>query len=96
VKSRLTLLLLFPMIAAGAALALVRYLLCVFRVPAKGMRIAVEIDEAVNVAANGRSDETVSLRAAKAQVAGRRWGCVLCRLMDVVAPGHCADQLKGE
>lgn len=93
-KRRLIVLSLFPLVGLAAAYAMLRYLLCVVRAPEKALRIAVQVDEAANVALNGRDNETVSLRAAKARVAGRRWGCVLCRLLDAVAPHHCEDQLR--
>lgn len=37
----------------------------------------------------GASNETISERAAKARNSGLRWGCILCRLLDKVNPGHC-------
>lgn len=37
----------------------------------------------------GSSNETISERSAKARAAGRRWGCVLCRMLDRINPGHC-------
>lgn len=44
----------------------------------------------------GASNETVSERAAKARNAGRRWGCVLCGLLDKVNPGHCDNALTAK
>lgn len=93
-SARLTVLALYPLVVLAAAYALLRYLLCVVRAPDKALRIAVQLDEAANVALNGHDDETVSLRVAKARMAGRRWGCLLCKMLDAVAPGHCDDQLK--
>ena len=42
----------------------------------------------------GSYNETVSRRAAYARDAGRPWGCVLCRLLDKVNPGHCDNAKK--
>lgn len=44
----------------------------------------------------GASNETISERAAKARNAGRRWGCILCRLLDDVNPGHCDRALTSK
>ncbi len=41
-----------------------------------------------------KAGETVSIMAARSQVRGDRWGCVLCRVLDVlVARGHCIQAL---
>lgn len=47
------------------------------------------LDEAGNTLTGGSPNETISERAAKARAAGRRWGCVLCRLLGWINPGHC-------
>lgn len=51
--------------------------------------LLIALDQFANAMLAGDPDETISSRAAKAQEKGRRWGCVLCRLLDVVDPGHC-------
>ena len=59
--------------------------------------VAVANDQALNAALVGRSgaeDETISSRAGKASVAGRRWGCILCRILDWFDPGHCARNIE--
>lgn len=59
--------------------------------------VAVANDQALNAALVGRpgaEDETISSRAGKAQRAGRRWGCVLCRLLDLIDPGHCDNNIE--
>ena len=48
------------------------------------------IDQAVNcIVLFGSPNETISERAAKARNNGREWGCVLCRWLDRINPGHC-------
>lgn len=47
------------------------------------------LDQSVNALLFGNPKETVSYRAARAAKEGRTWGCVLCRLLDVVDNGHC-------
>ena len=59
--------------------------------------VAVANDQALNAALVGRSgseDETVSSRAGKAAQSGRRWGCILCRMLDWFDPGHCARKIE--
>lgn len=51
------------------------------------------LDQAGNTLAGGSPNETISERAAKARNAGRRWGCVLCGLLDRVSAGHCDNAL---
>ena len=92
--SRLALLALLPVLALAPLVALVRYLWSILANPAKAWRIAIGFDQLVNVAANGHEDETISSRAARARDGGRRWGCLLCRLLDALDPGHC-DKSRG-
>lgn len=51
------------------------------------------LDEAGNTLFGGSPNETISERAAKARNAGRRWGCVLCGLLNRINPGHCDNAL---
>lgn len=57
-------------------------------------RIGLAVDELFNVVwFNGRPDQTISLHAALDQRKGKRWACVLCRILDVlVERNHCANQ----
>lgn len=57
------------------------------------LNYAIWIDEGVNTVFGGSPNETVSERAAKARNAGRRWGCVLCRMLNWINPGHCDNSL---
>lgn len=59
--------------------------------------VAVANDQTLNAALVGRSgseDETISSRAGKAAQSGRRWGCILCRVLDWFDPGHCARNIE--
>ena len=59
--------------------------------------VAVANDQALNAALVGRTgseDETVSSRAGKAAQSGRKWGCILCRVLDWFDPGHCARNIE--
>lgn len=52
-------------------------------------RIELGFDQTANAAFGGSEDMTISTRAALAALEGRRWGRVLCWLLDQVDPGHC-------
>jgi hypothetical protein len=51
------------------------------------------LDQAGNTLAGGSPNETISGRAAKARNAGRAWGCVLCKFLGWINPGHCDNAL---
>lgn len=57
------------------------------------LNYAVLIDEGINTIFGGSPNETVSERAAKARNAGRKWGCVLCRVLNWINQGHCDKAL---
>ena len=59
-----------------------------------GRRVAVAIDQLFNALLNGDEDETISSRAAKARLKGKRWGCVLCRFLDWLDPNHCTNSIE--
>lgn len=61
--------------------------------------ITVANDQALNAAlvgTAGSEDETISSSAGKAQRRGRRWGCLLCRLIDKIDPGHCERHIEAD
>ena len=60
-----------------------------------GFRLAVALDQFLNVLFFlGAPDETISSRAYKASLRGKHWGCILCRLLDVLDRGHCARAVE--
>jgi hypothetical protein len=80
------------LLCAGAALViLARQLWCIATDPARAWAISIAIDRAANAAANGDHTETISSRANRARGECRRWGCVLCRILDWLQPNHCRD-----
>lgn len=91
--NRVYLVLLAPLLLFGLGWSLGRYLTCVIMNPTKAWNIAFMIDETANVGANGQRNTTISARAARAQLAGRKWGCVLCKILDTVDKGHCKNSL---
>jgi hypothetical protein len=56
--------------------------------------VAVAADMLLNVIMLGDPHETISSRADKAALAGRRWGCVLCRWLNTFQQNHCPLSLQ--
>lgn len=88
---RASLLALTPVLAGGMVLAMARYLAAIAMNPDRALRIAIGTDQLVNAAGNGSEDETISSRADRAREEGRRWGCVLCGLLDWIEKDHCKN-----
>ena len=59
-----------------------------------GRRVAVAIDQLFNALLGGDEDETISSRAEKARRKGKRWGCVLCRILDWLDKDHCTNSIE--
>jgi hypothetical protein len=58
--------------------------------------VAVMLDEAVNVIVlAGNPHESISQHAAFSRRDGRRWGCLLCKVLDSIAKDHCANSIEG-
>lgn len=64
-------------------------LFAALRSPTRYWRIALGYDHLGNAVTGGEPGELISARASRARKEGRRWACVLCRLLDKVDPGHC-------
>jgi hypothetical protein len=62
----------------------------------RAWRIAVSYDQLGNVLIGGHEDETISSRAQRARLLGKRWGCVLCKLLNHIWPNHCEKSLEVE
>lgn len=58
------------------------------------LNVAIWIDEGLNTLRGGSPNETVSAASAKAQQQGKLWGCILCRLLNVIQKDHCAKSLE--
>lgn len=71
------------------AVASIWMLLAILSGSARAWRLAVSYDQLANTAFGGNEDETISSRAFKASASGRRWGCILCRLLDKIERDHC-------
>lgn len=56
--------------------------------------IALSWDDLANSATNGYFRVTISLRAAQAQAQNKRWGCIMCKFLDILLEkDHCAKAL---
>lgn len=87
--NRLALLLLLVPMSLAAPIAMLHFVWAVFTAPKTALRIAIGFDQLGNVALNGDPDETISSRADKAREQQKRWGCVLCKLLDYIEKDHC-------
>mgnify|MGYP001550900627 CR=1 FL=1 len=88
--SRAGLLLIWMVCLAASAFAALRMLYAIATNPQRAWVLAIAHDQLANAAANGNPDETISSRANRARIEGRRWGCILCRLLDAIdPPDHC-------
>lgn len=55
----------------------------------RAWRIALGYDRLANATTGGMDTETISSRAHRARSEGRRWGCLLCSLLDRIDKDHC-------
>lgn len=50
----------------------------------------VTVDCFGNTIAGGDPDETISSRSAKANLAGKEWGCIMCKFLSFFQSNHCS------
>lgn len=97
ITSTIILLLIGVGLLVGVLISILMYIWFCFSNPAKAWTVALAVDDLDNVAFNGRLGQSISSRAANAQKAGKKWGCILCGwFLDVVDPGppnHCERAL---
>lgn len=72
-----------------AATALPYMLVCILVGSPRAWTIALGFDRVGNAMTGGIDGEYLSARASRVRKEGRRWACVLCKLLDKVDPGHC-------
>lgn len=56
----------------------------------------IALDQLANAMIGGDPDETISSRAGKAARRGRWWGCILCRLLDLLEKNHCELSIEAD
>ncbi|GAB3359101.1 MULTISPECIES: hypothetical protein [Giesbergeria] len=93
-KTRLILLALVLLLLVAEVVWWARYLWSVAFSTRRAWKLALSKDQNANAAFNGSEDETISSRAARARDSNRRWGCILCRLLDAIDHNHC-NRSKG-
>lgn len=92
----LLLAMLWPLLVPACVYSLLRYWWAVVQNPTKALDIAEAIDVAANVSLNGQPATTISGRAGRARARGRRWGCLLCWVLDRTDAGHCKTAMYEE
>ena len=89
-KKSIALFLITPVIVLGLLFIMLRYLIFMLINPIRGFEVGLGVDITSNVAANGKEGQSISSRAAFAAADGKEWGCILCRVLNWINPGHCA------
>lgn len=56
--------------------------------------IALGYDHLGNAITGGKPEETISSRAYRAMTEGRRWGCLLCKMLDRIETDHCKKSVE--
>ena len=57
-------------------------------------RLFVAADQLLNVVLGGNEDETISSRIGKDARRGRKFACVLCRVLHWIDPFHCEKAIE--
>jgi hypothetical protein len=70
-------------------IALIWLLLAAITNSNRAWEISLGYDHLFNAVTGGKPKETISRRANRARLAGRPWGCALCKLLDKIDPRHC-------
>jgi hypothetical protein len=58
--------------------------------------ILIAFDQFWNAILGGNPHETISARADKAMIAGKLWGCLLCKLLSKIQKDHCQKAVNGK
>ncbi|WP_133598580.1 hypothetical protein [Tepidicella xavieri] len=95
-KRRALLIALWALCQVAALVAAAWMLLAAIASPhgRRAWTLAIAYDQLANAAFGGHEDETISSRAGRAQRQGKRWACLLCRLLDRLDPGHCERSIE--
>lgn len=90
-KSRTILLILLLACQLAHVAASAWMLLAIIAGSPKALRIALSYDKLANVATGGIPTETISKRAFRGTQEGNKGWCILCKLLDYIDKGHCAN-----
>ena len=91
---RLSLLGLWGLCQIAAVIASIWMLVAALAGSRRAWTLAVVHDQLANAAFGGHENETLSSRAGKAAREGKRWACVLCRLLDRLDSNHCEKSIE--
>lgn len=86
---RTLLLVIWLLILICLPLAMLRMLYCIATNQDKAFMQAKGFDRVGSAMTNGSDDEYISTRAYEAMIKQKRWGCILCRLLDYLERDHC-------
>ena len=57
------------------------------------INLLIILDEFLNTLTLGSPEETISSRSAKARNAGKKWGCIMCKFLNLFQKNHCDKAL---
>jgi hypothetical protein len=60
------------------------------------LNVLISVDQLGNAVLRGDPDETISSRAAKAELRGKKWGCLLCKFLDKLDKDHCKKSIESD
>lgn len=94
IQHRLSMIAVWGLCQIIAVIASVWMLVAALAGSRRAWTLAVAHDQLANAVFGGSEDETLSSRAGKAARKGKRWACVLCRLLDRLDPNHCEKSIE--
>ena len=60
------------------------------------LNLLIALDQSVNAIFGGYPDETISIHAARDRNKGARWGCVMCKFLDLFQKDHCDRTIESK
>lgn len=78
----------------GDAISIIWMILALLVNSERWWKIAHGKDQSYNAVFGGNDDETISSRAGRAMIRGEKWGCVLCKFLDIFEKDHCIKSIE--
>ena len=60
------------------------------------INLLIALDQTLNSLIGGYPDETISIHAARDRNKGAKWGCVVCKLLDLFQKDHCDKTIESK
>lgn len=60
------------------------------------INLLIALDQMLNSLIGGYPDETISIHAARDRNKGARWGCVMCKFLDLFQKDHCDKTIESK